>query len=205
PGWASPQGAAPGHGLLGWAAATQQPGQPGQTGTFWGDTVPSPWDRHESPEGWQEGGGDGQEEEKPKEAPSPGGTILITTYGTYGGMSVGDHSALYVEGKNFLYDPGGSFRNGERGSGDVFDLGDEGLESYIKYQESIGSTVCKTNIPTTASEEAEIVSRAELQGGGRKGSCARDVSAALGGVCGITGALTPSGLHSQAEGAVREK
>ncbi|WP_217270630.1 hypothetical protein, partial [Fundidesulfovibrio magnetotacticus] len=204
PGWASPQGAAPGHGLLGWAAATQQPGQPGQTGTLWGDTVPSPWDRHESPEGWQESGGAGQEEEKPKEAPSPGGTILLTAY-EQGAGRVG-HSALYIPGKGFLYDPAGTYNQRIRGTGGWFYEGDEdfpSLQDYINYHNKTG-WVEQVKIPTTPSEEALIISRAESMRDPAGLECAARVSTVLEGICGIKKCETPNALKAQAINAKRD-
>jgi len=120
-------------------------------GTPWGEPDPAAEGGSQPPGGKQEDGG-GQDGGKPKEAPSPGGTVLITTYTKYGGVRVGDHSALYLPAHRFLCDPAGSFRQNERGSAGIFELGPAGLQACIKYHEESGSTVCQTKIPTTPSE-----------------------------------------------------
>lgn len=220
------QGISPGGGYSYGASPAEQGGQPGGEGGVPGESFPPGWapsmrqpgdwqDEPEEPgepgepgDGGDEGNpgesGDGGEGKKPpKEEPSPHGTILITTTSEWGPVTVADHAALYIRGKNFLYDPGGSFRKNERGSGGYFDLGEGELQEYINHHKDLGSMVYLTKIPTTPSEEAEIVSRAEGLGDSSYFRCAIFVSDALGGVCGIKGAGTPAGLRAQAEGATR--
>lgn len=177
--------------------------QPGE-GEGWLDGLPSYADAQPD-QAEPEDGGDGQDKDKgeggEKEAPSPDGTILITTYGKYAGFTAGDHSALLVKGKGYLlYDPGGSYRNGERGSSDILLLSDEGFKDYIRYHEKTGSVV-QTKIATTPSQEDVIVKRAEKIGRSGFMGCAGAVSLALKGICGISEASTPDGLRRQAEGA----
>lgn len=218
-----PQGISPGGGFSYGTSPAEQGGQPGGEGSIPGESFPPGWNPSLRQPGNSQGepgepgepgdpgdegnpgeSGDGGEGKKPpKEAPSPHGTTLVTTTSEIGGVTVGDHAALYIRGKNFLYDPGGTFRANERGSGATFDLGEGGFQAYINYHKAGGSMVYLTKIPTTPSEEAEIVSRAEQSGNGYPLTCAVQVSTALGGVCGIKWAASPSGLRTAAEGAMR--
>lgn len=129
-------------------------------------------------------------------------TTVVTTY-DYG---IGSHSALYVNtpGQSaFLYDPAGSYQpSGEpRGTGGFFEGSQASLQNYIRYQESLGSTVELVKIPTTPTQEQAIKDRAIDIGDPRGFSCASAVSQALGGVCQIPGSSFPGNLRRQAQGA----
>jgi len=223
-----PQGISPGGGYAYGTSPAEQGAQPGGEGGVpgesfppgWGPSMRQPGDSQGEPgePGEPENPGDGSDggdesnpgdegggKKPPREEPSPHGTIVITTTSEWGPVTIGDHAALYIRGKSFLYDPGGSFRANERGSGGYFDLGGGGFQAYINFHKDAGSMVYLTKIPTTSSEEAEIVSRAEQAGGGSRGQCAMNVSEALGGVCGIKWAGTPSGLRAAAEEVTRGK
>jgi RHS repeat-associated protein len=128
-------------------------------------------------------------------------TTLITTYD----FGFGTHSAMYVETPGqqpFLYDPAGSYHAGgePRGSGGFFEGSQANLQNYIKYQESLGSTVELVQIPTTPTQEAAIKERAMDIGDPRGFSCASAVSQALGGACRIPGSFFPGILRKQAQG-----
>ena len=114
------------------------------------------------------------------------------------------HSAVYIDSngrKPFLYDPAGSYQptNGEpRGSGDFFEGGKMSLSDYIKYHTENGDTVSIYPIPTTASQERDIIERAIEQGGAGPFGCAGAVSGALGGVCGVESSAWPGQLYDNA-------
>lgn len=130
-------------------------------------------------------------------------TTLITTY-NYG---IGSHSGLYITtpGKEpFLYDPAGGYNPpapAERGSGGIFEGSEANLERYIQYHKDDDSTIELVKIPTTPEQEAAIKKQAEIIGDPRGFSCAKSVSAALGGICGIEGSSRPGKLKEQAEKA----
>jgi RHS repeat-associated protein len=117
--------------------------------------------------------------------------------GTHSGLVVGSGSGAV------LYDPGGSYNNAEKGSGDALygqgvDLGD-----YTRYQQKDGSDVQVYRFPTTPEEEALIKERIDNGGFNMPGSCALDTSSTLNGIgpfknLGIY--LTPSGLGNALKG-----
>jgi RHS repeat-associated protein len=122
-------------------------------------------------------------------------TIVINNndpvIGTHAGVEVGT-------GKDaVLYDPGGSYHNDEKGSGDALYGRGVNLNDYINYQKKDGSDVQTYTFPTTPSEEAAIKARIENNGSRGPGFCAADTSKALKGIgpfknLGIS--VTPSGL-----------
>ncbi|MBQ0752639.1 MAG: thrombospondin type 3 repeat-containing protein [Gammaproteobacteria bacterium] len=126
---------------------------------------------------------------------------LETTVVTVRDWGVGTHSALHQESKgNFLYDPAGSYPDATRGSGDFME--GVSLSDYIKYHESVGSTVETTTLATTAAEDQAIQDRAIEKGGGMGGTCSLLTSGALGGVKGIpTGVFFPGTLAGHAKNA----
>ncbi|MFO0819074.1 MAG: RHS repeat-associated core domain-containing protein [Pirellulales bacterium] len=111
-------------------------------------------------------------------------TTLITTY-DYG---IGSHSAVHVSTPgqpDFLYDPGGSYGDGKRGSGGFFEGSEADLNNYIKYQKDTGSTVETKKLNTSPDEEKKIRERAEELGDTGPFTCASSVSSTLDGICGI--------------------
>ena len=69
---------------------------------------------------------------------------LLPTLITTSDYGIGSHSALYIytPGQpDFLYDPGGSYLNATRGSAGFFSDDEANLNSYLKYQEGMGSIV----------------------------------------------------------------
>ena len=117
-------------------------------------------------------------------------TLII---GTHSGVTVGSGSGAA------LYDPGGSYRNFDKGSGDALYGRDVNLKDYINYQRLDGPKIQVYRFPTTAAEEAQIIKRIENGGFNISGSCAIDTSYVLRGIgpfknLGIY--LTPSGLNS---------
>jgi hypothetical protein len=123
--------------------------------------------------------------------PSGLDTVIIITRGSYGGLDVGDHSALMIDSNAsgdklepgpVLYDPAGSYENATRGSGGVFQGADANLDAYIRYQKQTGSTVYTYRFKTTSAEEAQIAKRLLEQGDPRGFTCALSVSGVLKGV-----------------------
>lgn len=113
--------------------------------------------------------------------------------GTHSGLVVGNGSGAA------LYDPGGSYRNLDKGSGDALYGEDVNLKDYINYQRLDGPKIQVYRFPTTAAEEAQIIKRIEDGCLNIPGSCAIDTSNVLRGIgpfenLGIY--LTPSGLNS---------
>ncbi len=123
-------------------------------------------------------------------------TTVVTTYDA----GVGSHSALFTErdGRQFLYDPGGSFEK-SMGSGRYTDA--VSLQEYLDYQKSTGSKVETTKLNTTLTQEQQIQARAENAGDSGVFFCAKGVSDALGGTCGVKGSYFPGSLNDQAKKA----
>ena len=120
----------------------------------------------------------------------------------------GSHAAVRVDnpsGSPVLYDPAGSYNprdeNGPvRGSGDILEGKHANLESYVKYQNSLGSDVEISRFATTPSQEREIASRAEAQGGSAPFGCAASTSSAISGIGpfkDIKQTRRPGGLSNQ--------
>lgn len=132
---------------------------------------------------------------------------LETTVITVKDYGAATHSAVYVEtpGKPpFLYDPAGSYQppSGEpRGSDDIFEGKDANLKDYIKFQESVGSTVETSKLPTTPAQEAEIIRKAEEIGGTAPFFCTWSASGAMQGVCGIKRTPWPASFAREAKEA----
>ena len=112
---------------------------------------------------------------------------------------IGTHAGVVVgSGSNaVLYDPGGSYRNAEKGSGDALYGRDVNLNDYVNYQRKDGSDVQTYMFPTTPAQEAAIKARIENNGSHGPGYCAADTSKALDGIGPFKGlgiSITPSGL-----------
>jgi RHS repeat-associated protein len=103
---------------------------------------------------------------------------------------IGSHAALYVDnaGTPIQFDPGGSYRSGDRGSSGSFEGEEANLEAYMKYQRGTGSTVATYRFKTTPEDESALVERISPSDGspgeGEGGSftCAYHVSSVLQGV-----------------------
>ena len=111
--------------------------------------------------------------------------------GTHAGVVVGSGSDAV------LYDPGGNYRNAEKGSGDALYGRDVNLNDYINYQRKDGSEVQIYTFLTTPAQEAAIKARIENNGSRGPGYCAADTSKALDGIGPFKGlgiSITPSGL-----------
>jgi RHS repeat-associated protein len=116
-------------------------------------------------------------------------TVVIITSdpATIGGYTVttyGSHAALYTsdDGSPVLYDPGGSYLQSTRGSGDAFYGNEANLNSYTTYQNSLGSTVTEYQFATTAAQEMQIADRIDAQGGENSFQCSNYVSGAINGI-----------------------
>jgi RHS repeat-associated protein len=112
---------------------------------------------------------------------------------------IGTHAGVVVGsgGDAVLYDPGGSYRNAEKGSGDALYGRDVNLTDYVNYQRKDGPDVKTYTFPTTPAQEAAIKARIESNGSRGPGYCAADTSKALDGIGPFKGlgiSITPSGL-----------
>jgi hypothetical protein len=104
----------------------------------------------------------------------------------------GSHAAVRVDnpqGQPTLYDPAGSYNPIDpeqggpvRGSGDFFEGRTADLESYVKYQQSLGSDVEILRFATTPEQEKEIAKRIEAGGGAAPCFCAKETSSTISGV-----------------------
>jgi RHS repeat-associated protein len=111
------------------------------------------------------------------------------------------HAGVFVDrgsdGKPFLYDPGGSFMSGSRGSSDTFSGPSANLDAYIAFQQKDGNNVEVFRFDTTKEEEAKIESQADETGGTMGGFCVSATRSALKGVGPfkkLGSGYTPSGL-----------
>jgi RHS repeat-associated protein len=133
-------------------------------------------------------------------------TTIVTTYDKAYGVEYGSHSALHVATPGqpqFLYDPAGSYQPGgvPRPEAGFFEGRSAHLDSYVRFHQSTGSRVELTRLNTTPAQEAAIKARAIEIGDPRGFSCARSVSDALRGVCGIGGSGFPGRLNRQGQEA----
>ena len=116
---------------------------------------------------------------------------------------IGTHTGVVVDVDNItntvLYDPGGSYRKIDKGSGDALYGKDVNVKNYINFQKLDGSNIQIYRFPTTAAEEMLIKRRIEEGGFNIPGSCAIDTSNVLRGIgpfkdLGVY--LTPNGLNN---------
>ncbi|MDH6169445.1 RHS repeat-associated protein [Variovorax boronicumulans] len=104
-------------------------------------------------------------------------TVVINTNGIgHAGVQVGSGSNAV------LYDPGGSFRDDIKGSGDALYGRDANLDKFIKYQKEDGRNVDVITYDTTPEEEEAIKNRIEDQGGCIPFSCALCTGSVLQGI-----------------------
>jgi len=127
-------------------------------------------------------------------------TVVIISDG--GILPIFDHSATFVDngGDPVLFDPGGSFNSGIRGSGDFFSGEEANLNKFVEFQKSDGSKVTQFRFSTTAGEEASIVDRIISGGGVSPGLCAVATSSVLSGVgpfMSFNGSRTPGGIENE--------
>ena len=118
---------------------------------------------------------------------------------------MGTHTGLVVgSGKDaVLYDPGGSYHNDDKGSGDALYGSSVNLNDYIKYQKKDGADVQTYTFQTAPAEEAAIKTRIENNGSRGPGFCAADTSAAINGIGSFKDlgtSVTPSGLGRSLKG-----
>jgi hypothetical protein len=111
----------------------------------------------------------------------------------------GAHAGLVVgEGRSaVLYDPGGSYRNSDKGSGDALYGKDANLEAFVDYQKKDGSNVQVYKFKTTSEQDQIFKSRIENGGINIPFSCTLDVSSVLKGVgpfIKLGTSITPRGL-----------
>ncbi len=74
------------------------------------------------------------------------------------------HSALLIQqnGESFLYDPGGSFQTGTRGSGDV--LYNVSVQDYITYHHGTGSTVVIRDLNISPADVTDLLTTIDRLG-----------------------------------------
>lgn len=113
-------------------------------------------------------------------------TVVIITRD----WGIGTHAAVYASSgpykTPFIYDPAGNYSgaipNRPRGSGDLLELEDANLTTYLNWQHSTGSDVYQYIFNTTPEQEALIGRRAMKLGGAKGGYCAEFTSDALKGI-----------------------
>jgi len=102
----------------------------------------------------------------------------------------GSHAAIFIDrnGSNFLYDSSGSYHppkkcGCELGSSRIgTNIEQIAMTDYVRYHRNAGSSVEIYRFNTSSEEEAEIMNRADEQGGGLGFSCAADTSSVLSGI-----------------------
>jgi RHS repeat-associated protein len=97
-------------------------------------------------------------------------TTVIITYDN----GFGSHSALHVDnnGSPVLYDPGGSYGDGTRGTQDTFFDNEAALQPFIDFHETTGSRVDIFRFDTSPEEESSLAEAITQQGGMMPGFCA---------------------------------
>ena len=134
-------------------------------------------------------------------------TVLITSYSTYAGIMVGNHSAVYVNtpGKEpVIYDPAGGYvpiSTGHRENHGICYGDQANLADYRDYHTKQGDVIEFTILPTTPEQEDEILKAADRLKDPVGPFCATFISEALNGACGIEGSRRPGVLNEQAKSA----
>jgi RHS repeat-associated protein len=122
-------------------------------------------------------------------------TVVINNNGWLG------HAGVVVgSGKNaVLFDPGGSYHQKEKGSGDALYGRDVNLQDYIKFQKDDGPDVQIYTFSTTREEENQI--KQNIEDGGcvplRCAKCTSGVLSGIGPFKNLPSTLTPSGLGKE--------
>ena len=123
-------------------------------------------------------------------------TTLITTVGW-----IGNHSALHMSSpgqSDFLYDPGGSWLSGTRGSGGFLEGYEANLNDYSQYHRSVGDSVILTKIPLTPEQEKNLMDEIINGQDPGPGLCASSISSMLG-MCENEPTMWPRSLLDQAK------
>lgn len=96
----------------------------------------------------------------------------------------GTHVGVFVSADNtqVLYDPGGSYMNGPKGSGGALYDENANLNDYINFQKGDGDDVIAHFFKTTTAQDQEIIERIQNLGGCSGGLCSKCSSNALDGV-----------------------
>jgi RHS repeat-associated protein len=122
---------------------------------------------------------------------------------------IGTHVGIFVgtpgsPDSNVLYDPGGHYKNNERGSGDAF-WGDEAdLSDYSKFQKDDGPDVRVFHFPTTPAEDDELRKRIG-EGGCPAGLCAfcsGNVLRGIGPFKNLGSTKTPAGMGRELQNLI---
>jgi hypothetical protein len=99
------------------------------------------------------------------------------------GSIIGTHAGLYVDtGGKVLYDPSGSYKVQEKGSGDALYEDEADLADYIHFQERDGSDVEVFYFPTTPEDDKQIIDRIQEIGGCGFAECTVCSSSAVRGI-----------------------
>jgi len=136
---------------------------------------------------------------------------LTTSVVIVSDSGIGTHAAVRIDngGNALLYDPAGSFTSTEpRGSGDTFSGQAANLDRYVKYHESVGSTVKVYDFDTSPEVEAKIAQKIDELGGVTGGLCARAVCEVIGGegpFKDLRPTLFPGRLAKQLEQILKEE
>ncbi len=117
-------------------------------------------------------------------------------------LIIGTHVGVYDSSSagNVLYDPGGSYKTPQKGSGDALYGEDANLPDYIEFQKGDGPKVQLFHFETTAAEDAEIRKRIEEQGGCDPGFCSICSGTVLRGIGpfkNLGSTRTPAGMASE--------
>ena len=111
-------------------------------------------------------------------------TVVVISQAPSGSSAFGEHAAVSVSnsGDPVLYDPGGSYRAGARGSGDAFYGAEADLRAFLRFQRRDRDIVRRIKFRTTPEQEAQIAKRISQVGGKQGGFCAVGVSQVLDGI-----------------------
>ena len=109
--------------------------------------------------------------------------VVVITEAPSGSFTVGSHAAVCdsISGDPVLYDPGGSYQAGARGSGDAFSGAEADLRAFLRFERKDRDIVRRFKFRTTPAQEAQIAERISQVGGKQGGFCAVGVSQVLDG------------------------
>ncbi len=114
------------------------------------------------------------------------------------------HVGIYVQSADgkvkVLYDPGGSYKQQIKGSGDALEGMDANLKDFVKYQKADGPKVDTFTIKTSNSDDIKIQENIDESGGCMGGLCATcsgNVLRGVGPFSDMGSTFTPWGMASE--------